>query len=292
MKKSILFFATIALMMMGLAACNGNKTDDGTSGNNETINMLNDSLLVANAEKDSLLSLINDINEGMMQIRDMEKIISTTNLNVETPNKKQEIMDNMKLIQQALKDRREKLAALERRVKNSSGNNSKLQETIDGLKKQIAEQESTIASLTEQLRKANIEIAELNTAVDSLNTANQAITEQKVIAEEKSESLANELNTCYYVIGSKSELKENNIIETGFLRKTKVMEGDYEVGYFTKADKRTLIEIPLHSKKAKIYTKHPENSYRIDDNNGVKTLVITNPEKFWELTNFLVVQIN
>ena len=32
--------------------------------------------------------------------------------------------------------------------------------------------------------------------------------------------------------------------------------------------------------------------YRIDDNNGVKTLVITNPEKFWELTNFLVVQIN
>ena len=61
---------------------------------------------------------------------------------------------------------------------------------------------------------------------------------------------------------------------------------------FTKADKRTLTEIPLHSKKAKIYTKHPENSYRIDDNNGVKTLVITNPEKFWELTNFLVVQIN
>ena len=105
--------------------------------------------------------------------------------------------------------------------------------------------------------------------------------------------MANELNTCYYVIGSKSELKEHKIIETGFLRKTKVMEKDYEIEYFTKGDKRTLAEIPLYSKKAKIYTKHPADSYEIvtaDDN--TKTIVITNPTKFWELSNFLVVQID
>ena len=289
MKRSFLFFAVIALMC--LAACNGNKTDN--TGNDSIVAQLNDSLLIANAEKDSLLSLINDINEGMMQIRDMEKIISASNLNAETPNKKQQIMDNMALIQQALQDRREKLAALERRLKNSSGNSSQLQETIDGLKKQLEEQQATINQLTEELRKAHIEIQSLNTTVDSLNVANQTIAEQKEEAEEKSEQLANELNTCYYVIGSKSELKEHKIIETGFLRKTKVMEKDYEIEYFTKGDKRTLAEIPLYSKKAKIYTKHPADSYEIvtaDDN--TKTIVITNPTKFWELSNFLVVQID
>ena len=289
MKRSFLFFAVIALMC--LAACNGNKTDN--TGNDSIVAQLNDSLLIANAEKDSLLSLINDINEGMMQIRDMEKIISASNLNAETPNKKQQIMDNMALIQQALQDRREKLAALERRLKNSSGNSSQLQETIDGLKKQLEEQQATINQLTEELRKAHIEIQSLNTTVDSLNVANQTITEQKEEAEVKSEQLANELNTCYYVIGSKSELKEHKIIETGFLRKTKVMEKDYEIEYFTKGDKRTLAEIPLYSKKAKIYTKHPADSYEIvtaDDN--TKTIVITNPTKFWELSNFLVVQID
>ncbi len=290
MKKTILFFAAAGLMC--LAACNdSNKTDSNATESN-IVAELNDSLLMANAEKDSLLSLINDINNGMMQIRDMEKIISTSNLNNETRNKRQEIMDNMMLIQKALKDRREKLASLERRIKNSSGDNSKLQETIDGLKKQLAEQEATIAQMAEELRKAKIEIQVLNTAVDSLNVANQAITEQKEIAEEKSELLANELNTCYYVIGSKSELKDNKIIETGFLRKTKVLEADYEITYFTKADKRSLTEIPLHSKKAKVYTKHPEDSYEIADNEGVKTLVITNPAKFWSLSNFLVVQID
>lgn len=289
MKRSFLFFAVIALMC--LAACNGNKTDN--TGNDSIVAQLNDSLLIANAEKDSLLSLINDINEGMMQIRDMEKIISASNLNAETPNKKQQIMDNMALIQQALQDRREKLAALERRLKNSSGNSSQLQETIDGLKKQLEEQQATINQLTEELRKAHIEIQSLNTTVDSLNVANQTIAEQKEEAEVKSEQLANELNTCYYVIGSKSELKEHKIIETGFLRKTKVMGKDYEIEYFTKGDKRTLAEIPLYSKKAKIYTKHPADSYEIvtaDDN--TKTIVITNPTKFWELSNFLVVQID
>ena len=289
MKRSFLFFAVIALMC--LAACNGNKTDN--TGNDSIVAQLNDSLLIANAEKDSLLSLINDINEGMMQIRDMEKIISASNLNAETPNKKQQIMDNMALIQQALQDRREKLAALERRLKNSSGNSSQLQETIDGLKKQLEEQQATINQLTEELRKAHIEIQSLNTTVDSLNVANQTIAEQKEEAEVKSEQLANELNTCYYVIGSKSELKEHKIIETGFLRKTKVMEKDYEIEYFTKGDKRTLAEIPLYSKKAKIYTKQPADSYEIvtaDDN--TKTIVITNPTKFWELSNFLVVQID
>lgn len=280
-----------AACMMCLAACNNSNTETATT-DTAIVDRLNDSLLVANAEKDSLLSLINDINDGMMQIRDMEKIISASNLNNETRNKRQEIMDNMRLIQQALQDRREKLASLERRIKNSKGDNSQLQKTIDGLKKQIADQEASIARLTEELRKAHIEIQVLNTAVDSLNVANQTITEEKVAAEEKSEQLVNELNTCYYVIGSKNELKENKIIETGFLRKTKVLEGDYEINYFTKGDKRTLTEIPLHSKKAKIYTKHPEGTYEIADNDGVKTLLITDPTRFWSLSNFLVIQID
>lgn len=280
-----------AACMMCLAACNNSNTETAAT-DTAIVDRLNDSLLVANAEKDSLLSLINDINDGMMQIRDMEKIISASNLNNETRNKRQEIMDNMRLIQQALQDRREKLASLERRIKNSKGDSAQLQKTIDGLKKQIADQEASIARLTEELRKAHIEIQVLNTAVDSLNVANQTITEEKVAAEEKSEQLVNELNTCYYVIGSKNELKENKIIETGFLRKTKVLEGDYEINYFTKGDKRTLTEIPLHSKKAKIYTRHPEGTYEIVDNNGVKSLLITDPTRFWSLSNFLVIQID
>lgn len=287
MKKIVLLLATAGLFI--LPACNGNKLKEEQAQKEKT--ELSDSLQTANAEKDSLLALMNDIGNGMTQIKDMEKLMSSSDLNAESPDRKAQIKNDMIVIQQALQERREKLDALEARLKKSSGYNAQMKATIETLKKQMEQQEATIADLQTQLKKAHVEIAGLNTRVDSLTNVNTKVSTEKRAAQEESVRLANELNTCYYVIGSKNELKRYNIIETGFLRKTKIMEGDFEKSYFTKADKRTISEIPLHAKKAKVLSKHPAGSYTIDDNGGVKTIRITNPTKFWELSNFLIVQI-
>ena len=167
-----------------------------------------------------------------------------------------------------------------------------MKKTIEALRSQIAMQEETIANLQAELAAANIKISDLNKDVDSLITRNAETTIEKKAAQEESIRLNNALNTCYYVIGSKSELKEHKIIESGFLRKTKVMESDYELSYFTRADKRTLNEIPLHSKKVKVLSKHPADSYQIVTDGDSKTLVINNKTKFWELSNYLIIQIN
>ena len=82
------------------------------------------------------------------------------------------------------------------------------------------------------------------------------------------------------------------MIESGFLRKTKIMEGDYEKSSFTQADKRQLTSLNLHSKKAKVLSKHPEGSYQIIDNGNTKSLRITNAAAFWELSNYLIIQVN
>ncbi len=287
--KKIAFLLVCAGIIM-LTACNNNaeKLKNAESANSQ----LNDSLVTANAEKDSLMALMNDIGEGMTQIKDMEKLMSSSNLNGESPSKKEQIKNDMILIQQALQERREKLSALEARLKKSTNYSAEMKSTIENLKKQMEQQESTIADLQVQLKKAHVEIAGLNTRVDSLSNVNTAVTKERNAAQEEAVQVANQLNTCYYVVGSKKELKKYNIIETGFLRKTKIMEGDFEKSYFTKADKRTLSVIPLHSKKAKILSKQPAGSYVIEDNGGVKTLRITNATKFWELSNFLIVQID
>lgn len=67
------------------------------------------------------------------------------------------------------------------------------------------------------------------------------------------------------MIASKSELKEHNIIESGFLHKIKLMKGDFDKGYFVISDKRTLSRLPLGSDKVKLLTTHPENSYELID---------------------------
>ena len=289
MKK--ICFTIACLGLCALVACNGSK-NESSEGNPQMVE-LNDSLQTVLAEKDSLLAFMTEISEGMLQIRDMEKILSTGNLTNETADKKAEVRDNMVAIQQALEARRKKLEALEARLKKSSAYSASLEKTIDSLKAQIESQETEIAGLQVELRNANIQIEGLNGRVDSLSRLSAAERSEKELAQNEATRLANELNACYYAIGSKKELKENKIIEGGFLRKTKIMESDYEKSYFTKADKRSLQTIPLRSKKAKVLSKHPAGSYTIDaDAEGMKTLKISDGTRFWEMSNFLIVQID
>lgn len=287
MKKVFLF---MAVGMLALSACQNKNVSEVEDGTPTTA----DSLKIALANQDSLLVLMNDVAEGMSQIKQMENILSSTgDLSAESRDKRQQIRNDMLLIQQTLQMRRDRLEELEKKLQNSSGNNSTLQKSIQTLKKQIADQESTIESLRAELANANINIQRLTANVDSLNTEVANANAAKTQVEEEAATLTNELNVCYYALGSKKELKDHKLIETGFLRKTKIMPQDFEQSYFTKADKRTLLNIDLHSKKAKVLTNQPKDSYEIIEMpNGNKVLKIVAPARFWNTSNFLIVEID
>lgn len=289
---------SIAAVMMAamLTACNGDKLRQAETENAQLKGDLQETL----ATQDSLLMLVNDIQAGMNQIKDLEKIITTpASLQNETPTRKEQIRNDIIAIQQTIRERQERLAQLEARLSKLGAENSTLKNTIATLKAQIADQTTELSTLTNQLAEANIKIEELTTTVSGLNSEvenlNTAVTEQseaREAAEAEAKRAEDELNTVYYVIGSKKELKDRDIIESGFLRKTKVMRGDFDSNYFTTADKRSLTQIPLHSKKAKVMTNQPADSYTIEDVDGQKVLKITNAAKFWQTSNYLVVQVD
>ncbi len=290
--KKIVTLAVIATAM--LTACNGEKLRDAEAQNEQLKGDLRETL----ATQDSLLVLVNDISDGMSQIKDLEKIISTPGSLGESASRKEQIKNDMIAIQKALQERRERLEELEKKLA-ASGENSTLKRTITNLRAQIAEQQTEIGTLTNQLASANIKIEELNTQVSTLNTSVDSlstkvidVTTQKDAAEETANAAIKELNTVYIAIGSNKELKEKKILQSGFLRKTKVMKGDFDMNYFSAVDKRTLTQIPTHSKKAKIMTSQPADSYNIVDQGGQKVIMITDPDKFWQLSNFLVVEVD
>lgn len=289
MKKiSLLAAAAMAALAIG---CNSNKEGNEASANAPTTS---DSLRVALANQDSLLMLMNDVAEGMAQIKQMGNILgSTTGTSPEAVNKRQQIRDDILAIQQDLQQRRERLAELEKKLNDAGNTNATLKRTIETLKAQIADQEGTIASLRNELAAANVRIDQLTTSVDSLNSTVANVSEERTAAQERAAALNAELNTCYYIVGTNKELKTKKVIESGFLRKTKVIPGQVETSQFIRADKTQLTSIPLHSKKAKVMTSQPANSYQIvEDANGTKTLRITNPGLFWEKSNFLVIKID
>lgn len=283
-----------SIFMVGLLALTACNSSDGQKSDAEGIPTTSDSLRIALANQDSLLSIMNDVAESMSRIKQMENILNTAgDLSAESQDRRLQIRNDMMVLQQTLQTRREQLAELEKKLKDSSAHNATLQKSIQTLKQQIAEQEGTIESLRTELANANIHIEKLTANVDSLNNAMQTVTAAKEVMEQEATNLSNELNVCYYALGSKKELKEHKLIESGFLRKTKIMPQDFEQSYFTRADKRTMTVLDLHSHKAKVLTNQPADSYQIvEAPNGNKVLKITDPDKFWHVSNFLIIQID
>lgn len=287
--KKILTLCLVAGML--LSSCANKEKEEQLRQAQAMAEASREELASAVSDRDELLNLVNEISSSMEQIKQLENIL-TVQGGSETPGQKEQIRADIAAIQETLVQRRHQLEDLEKKLRNSNLSNSNLQKTVASLRQQIDSQSEEITSLRANLDQAKTTIETLDTKVDSLNTTVTEVTAQRDSTENRNVELANELNTCYYAIGNKSELKENKIIETGFLRKTKLMEGDFDRAFFTKADKRTLTAIDLNSNKAEVLTNQPEESYKIVDANGHKVLQITNPALFWSLSNYLVVKID
>lgn len=248
-------------------------------------------LVDALGERDRLLALVKEISAGMEQIKQMENMLSVdTGADMESAGKRARILADIKALRLTLQERRKRLEELDGKLKESVFYTDELQGVIDAIGHQIDAQASEIRRLQKTIESANSRISMLTSEVDSLCITVETTRMQRDSVESVSESLENELNACYYVVAPKSVLKEHNIIETAFLRKTRLMRGDFDKGVFRHADKRNGIAIDCGSGSIKIYTNHPDGTYSIVEQSGRKILHITDPQRFWSLGNYLIVQ--
>lgn len=287
--KKFSIIALAALSLIGVSSCGNDKLSQEEERNHR----LDDSLQIALANSDSLFSLLYDVTTGMEQITQLEKLMATE-ISPESASARETIASRMAAIQRGLIERRQRIEELEKKLGSSAGENSKLRTQLTALRDQIDKQAAAVADLTTQLENAHIEIATLTSTVDSLNSTVDTITQAAAQTQRKLDQAVVDLNSVYYVIGTKDELKEHNFIEGGgFLRKTKVLESDFDENYMTRVDRRTFKSLPLDSKKAKVLTKQPVESYEIAQGpNGMLTLRILDPARFWGVSNILVIQTN
>lgn len=291
MKKAIIALSAIAILA---SSCESRKQKEQLENAQALAAATQEELIQAVAERDELLDLVNEITATTDNIKQMEGMVSINLNGNEGSSTKAQVVENIEAIKATLQDRQKRLNELEQKLKDSKTSNSKLLSTIESLKQQIANQKEEVESLKLQLSDANKQIARLGGTVDSLSTTVKNVSSQRDSAEtvaKEQEALA---NACYYAIGSKAELKENGILDSGgFLKKSKIDIASANKNFFTRADVRTLNEIPLHSAKAKVITNYqPKNSYEIVDVNGQKVLRILNPAAFWSASKYLVIQID
>lgn len=273
----------ISAVSLLLAGCGG---ESPSGASLSLMEVSKQELADAVADRDSLLVLVGEITSGMEQIRSMENIMKSAG----SRSGRNRILADMADVRAALQSRRERLSALERKLADTEIDTGELHGTIVSLRRQIDFQLKDIDNFRNELLRANECIEALSGEIDSLSSAVDSVSRDLDVLRDANAGLTNEINRCYFVIAGRQELKEHHVIETGFLRKTKLMGDEFDRQFFTVGDKRTINTIPLHSAKVKIYTNHPSDSYRLIDCGGEKTLDIISPDRFWSLTNYLVIQ--
>jgi hypothetical protein len=144
---------------------------------------------------------------------------------------------------------------------------------IQSIKKQVSQLQKTIVSKQSEMLKREKE---------SLNLIKQKEKDARKI---------------YYLVGGKSELERAKAIKKkgGFLGigSTIQLSDKLDEMFFQTADFNLIKEIALgNTKKVNLITVHPKGSFLILDTPGERFLKVTNPEKFWSASKFLIVEVD
>lgn len=278
----------IALLLVAFAAILSGCTNSSTTNR---LTSENDSLRNVIAERDAALEeVVNTINVVEAGFDAINKAYDRVNLDASSAeqSKMAKLKKDISFINETLDSNRKRIAELEEQLNNSKNASAQLKKMVAKLKAELEEKNKQIAKLQEELASKNIHIEELDKAVKGLTGNVNELSKTKADNEKTISAQDAQINTVWYAMGTKSELKEMKILSG----KKVLEEAGAKMDYFTKADKRDLKTILTNEKSAKILTTHPEGSYKFVRNKEKKyVLTITDADSFWSVSKYLVIQV-
>jgi chromosome segregation ATPase len=285
MKKVLVFCGISALI---LTSCVKNSSEY------QTLKAQRDSLLLVNAqnsaELDDIVTLLSEVEDNFNSIKSAENYLAVqSNASGElAPSVKDKIRSDMQFVTETLSKNREKIAELEKKLKNSAFQSKQLQQTLNNLRTQLDEKTMALVTLNEELEQRDQKIAELSDNITTLSKDVQDLRAYSNSQQETIDAQTKELNTVYYCFGTSKELKNQGIL------KDEQLGANFNKDYFIKVkDLNKLQVVPLYAKKGALVSKHPDGSYEfVKTANGQVELKILDSKNFWSLTKYLVVLVN
>ena len=271
-----------SLLMVGCGQQKANKDLEMTALRDS----LNQIISQKDNEIDGMMETFNDIEAGFREIDAAEGRVTLARQG-EGADAKERIRENMEFIKDAMTRNKELINKLRQQLRESTIKGNALKTTIENMMKQIEEKDKKIQALIEELDAKDIHISRLDEEVANLNTNVSNLTEESNQKTQTINTQDKQLNTAWFVFGTKSELKQQHILEDG-----RVLQANFNQNYFTKIDIRVDKEIKLYSRSAKMMTSHPAGSYTLDrDANKQYMLRISDPQKFWSTSKYLVILV-
>lgn len=252
-----------------------------------------DSLLAISNSKDKaideFITSFEEIESNLADVTTKQYAIQqrTGNAMEMNQNAKERIQNEIASLKQLMETSKAQTDELTRKLKNSNFKVGKFEKMIASLNTQIAAKDSQLVVLNDQLLA-------LNTQVETLNSSVTTLTSKDSVNTDFIQRQTTKLNTAYIAVGNYKKLRDDQVVikEGGFLGlgKEEKLSANLNSDAFKSVDITQIQTIPINQKDAKLVTIHPANSYTIEkQNDKVSEIKITDSEKFWSTSKYLVV---
>ncbi len=302
-KKTNKYSIAVVLLLMvvlvaGIIIINRNSKVEMLSLQNQN---LSETIEIRDSLMNEMSTAFDEIEENLAFVRNKtdQLVIAPKEGNL---NRKDLLIANIKLIDEMLAENSVKIEELEKKLKSSGIEIKTFKNKIARLNQYIEEQNSSILQLKDEVERRDFKITEMSAQLsnlqsdivskdDSIRSKSQLIAEKSQVIVEKE----NEINKAFVAVGTHKDLVKNGILseEGGILgigKQTTICSNINE-SYFQQLDIRQTSQLPLNTKRVKLISEHPANSYRlIEENDKIAFLEIENPREFWKLTKYVILE--
>jgi len=248
------------------------------------------------SRRDSIINewvlAFNEIESDIKKITARENMLTLQSMNPEiTKDKKEEILKEIQVIRDMIEFNKKKISSLNTQLRSSGIQIASLQSRIDTLDAYIAQSDKEMTALKMEIVDRDLAIGQLHQRVDTL---------QLVISDKdtKITQQTEEMNKAYVVSGTYKDLKEKGLLAKegrvlGLGGKESLQENSLNDKLFTQVDISETRTIPVNSKDARLITEHPANSYELikDDAGKIAFVEIKDPATFWKISKYAVVEV-
>lgn len=258
------------------------------------VDSLSNVAMAQNQEMEGLFADVNDITVGMQSLRDAEHLLTLEAEKEHKPGSKSKqqlanLKNDVQAITEAIASYKSQIAKLEGRNKSQS---AEFKRMIANLNAELELRTEKIVEITSQLAATNKELAgkvqEVRNLTQNVDSLDRETKSQKMTIAEQDQTL----HMANYLIGTRKELKDAEVISRQGIFCPPIVSSQAQKADFINVDIREVKSIPMNSKKAKLLSAHPAESYILEaGDDGNLILKINDENAFWRQTKYLVVMV-
>ncbi len=239
---------------------------------------------------DEVIGEINEVYRDLEQARGKEgEIVQRTEPGGEhvyatSVEARTAVKQNIEFIGTTLKESRKRISNLQARLKNSKSELASLNTLLESLRSSLKEREEAMATLETRVKGLEANIASQTLTIEA---------QTGTIEQQKKE-----IETAYYVIGTKEELKEKGIINDeggflwGLLGSTTTLSSGVDQSLFTPINKSNDKVLHVNGEIDEILPRRQDVFFTTKQADEFSSeLAIVEPNQFWE-SNYLVIVVN